>query len=99
MKHTKTFNDLEFKSHPIGTGTQAKIFFENGYGASIVGGTIGLRGDGVNTFEVAIIHGSMEKFKLVYDTPITDDVLNYQTKSEVTKILKQIEKLPFRSTN
>lgn len=94
---TVTFKDLEFNSHPVGFGgVQAKIIFANGFGASVVGGGMGLRGDGVTSFEVAVIRGTVDKFSLVYDTGITNDVLNYQSKAQVTKVLEKIQKLKKR---
>ena len=32
----KTFSDLEFKTHPMGSGIISRIKFDNGYGASVV---------------------------------------------------------------
>ncbi len=32
----KTFNDIDFKSHPVGDGLHGLIFFPNGYGVSVV---------------------------------------------------------------
>ena len=49
----KTFDDLEFKPHPNGLGgKQAVMEFDNGHRISVVGGGIGLYGDGVRTFEI-----------------------------------------------
>lgn len=65
------------------------VEFPNGYGASVVGGVPGLYGDGIHSFEVAVLkHG-----QICYDTPITNDVIGYQTEDEVTAILRQIEAL------
>jgi hypothetical protein len=37
MRDLKTFKDLKFRPHPAGaTGVQAKMFFPNGYGISVV---------------------------------------------------------------
>jgi hypothetical protein len=68
-----------------------RIKFENGYGASIVshqhsyGGHEGL-------FEVAVIDAKTEE--LVYDTPITSDVMGHLTFAEVAEILEKIKSLP-----
>jgi hypothetical protein len=88
----KTFKDLEFNSHPnlghIG-GVQARITFDNGYGASVVrseftyGGKEGL-------YELAVFG---KDGHISYDTPITNDVLGYLKEEEVTKILEQIQLL------
>ena len=43
----KKFKDLEFKPHPNGFGgKQAVMEFDNGHRISVVGGGIGLYGDG-----------------------------------------------------
>ena len=36
----KTFSDLVFKSHSVGTGTHARLDFTNGWGVSVVTGTM-----------------------------------------------------------
>jgi len=86
----KTFKDLEFKDHPNGMGgVQAKIQFDNGFGASVVktpfsyGGTRGL-------YELAIFGKDGD---ITYDTPITDDVLGYLSEVKVTETLAKIQAL------
>jgi hypothetical protein len=86
----KTFKDLEFKDHPNGMGgVQAKIQFDNGFGASIVktpfsyGGTRG-------QYELAVFGQDGD---ITYDTPITDDVLGYLSESAVTEALAKIQSL------
>jgi len=86
----KTFEDLEFKDHPNGMGgVQAKIQFENGFGASIVktpfsyGGSKGL-------YELAVFG---KDGSITYDTPITDDVLGYLSEAAVTQTLSKIQSL------
>lgn len=76
-------------------GTQRIYRFDNGYGASVVRfpGTYGYE-DGL--WELAVIRfvdDSMSKFYLVYDTPITDDVLGRLPEEEVERVLKEIEAL------
>ncbi len=85
-----TFEDLVFKPHALGEGVQALHQFPNDYGVSVVGGARGLYGDGVGTFEIAILHHDA----ITYRTPITSDVLAWQTKDEVTAVLAQVEALP-----
>jgi hypothetical protein len=85
----KTFKDLEFKEHPINDGVVSRIHFDNGYGASVVkhdysyGGKNGL-------YELAVLSSDGE---LTYDTPITNDVLGYLSKEDVTEILIKIQQL------
>ena len=82
------FKELEFEAHSIGCGEQAKVEFENGYSASILFGDK-FYSNGIDTYELAVLH----KGSITYDTPITDDVLGWLTKDEVTEALEQIEKL------
>ena len=84
----KAFKDLEFNPHPNGEGVQAKIEFDNGYGASVIctpfsyGGKSGL-------YEMAVFHDG----ELTYTTVLGDDVKGWLTEDEVTKLLKQIQEL------
>lgn len=102
-----TFDDLEFKPRfnvteysalesispamytDMKEATQASIYFSNGYGASILFGSM-FYSDGIDTYELAVLDPN----GLTYSTPITDDVLGYITKDEVTSALQQIEALP-----
>ena len=66
---------LNFKEHPHWSdGAQARIFFNNGYGASVVQGGHAYTSKGF-PYELAVLVGDKNRFKLTYDTPITDDVL------------------------
>ena len=86
----KTFKDLEFKEHPNHMGgVQARIQFDNGYGASVVktphtyGGDKGL-------YELAVLDSNGS---LTYATPITDDVIGYLRPEDVTEVLTKIQQL------
>jgi len=63
--------------------------FENGYGVSVVchthsyGGKTGL-------FEIAVLGKDGD---LTYDTPITNDVIGYLSREEVTGIMEQVQSL------
>jgi hypothetical protein len=86
-----TLEELKFSQHHVvHGGIQATVDFPNGYGASVVGGGRGLYGDGMTTYELAVIHGEV----LCYATPITGDVLGWQTQDEITALLQAIEALP-----
>jgi hypothetical protein len=82
------FCDLQFKTF-LG-GVQAKIHFDNGYGASVIrhGFSYGTES---GLYELAVLH---EDGTLCYDTPVTDDVLGYLTPDDVTRVLAQIQDLP-----
>ena len=67
-----------------------------GYGVSIVGGdnSTGLYGNGESTFELAVIKGNQDHWELCYTTPITDDVIGWNSKQEITELMKQVQELP-----
>ena len=83
------FADLEFKEHPGGFGGKlAEVKFDNGYGASVIIG--GMPYSGPNKpYELAVLKGDI----LCYDTHITDDILGYLAKDDVTRLLTEIEEL------
>lgn len=81
-----TFDDLEFEPHHSGRGYHAILELPNNYGVSVIYGHPGYYCN-EGTYEVAILY----KSDLCYSTPITNDVLSYQTKEDINKILKQLE--------
>jgi len=85
----KTFNDLEFKTHPMGSGIISRIKFDNGYGASVVKGPHTYGGN-EGLYELAVLDSNHE---LTYMTPVTNDVEGYLTEEAVTKLLEQIQNL------
>jgi len=86
----KTFKDLEFVPHPNHMGgVQARIQFDNGYGASVVCTPYTYGGD-KGLYELAVLGSDGH---LTYNTPITNDVLGYLKEEEVTNILEQIQLL------
>lgn len=84
----KTFDDLKFHPHAISGGRQAIIYFDNGYGVSVVCGKM-FYSNGSDTYEVAILHDG----GIAYDTGITDDVLGYLSPSEVTDVMRKVQEL------
>ena len=88
-----TFNDLKFKDLPSMDGIQAIVKFENNYGSSVVK-HMGSYGNKQGLSELAVIkYDESDNWDIVYDTPITDDVLGYLTEDNVTDYLTQIEQL------
>lgn len=88
------FEDLEFSSregHPM--GQQARAFFPNGYGASVIRGPLSYGGPS-GLYELAVLQGTASESELTYKTPITDDVLGYLSPAAVTEALAQIAALP-----
>jgi hypothetical protein len=87
------FSDLNFQPHPVWfDAVQAKHFFDNGYGISVIrsqssyGGSEGL-------YEAAVLKGDDEEYEVCYETPITSDVLGHQTEKNIESVLSQIKKL------
>jgi hypothetical protein len=91
----KTFKDLEFKEHVnamSGFDTQARLFFPNGFGVSVVTGPSAYS-SGTAKYELAVLDGTEEDGYLTYTTPITDDVLGYLTEEDVTIYMRQVQEL------
>ena len=83
------FEDLEFKTHGIGgDATQARVDFDNGYGASVITGSMFYTSES-HPYELAVFHGG----HLTYTSGITDDVLGRLDKDEVMEYLAKIEAL------
>jgi hypothetical protein len=85
----KTFEDIEFKDHPAASGVVGRMYFENGYGVSVAR-TIYSYGGRDGLYELAVLDKSGQ---LIYDTPVTSDVLGYLTPEEVTVYMKQVQSL------
>jgi hypothetical protein len=93
------FSDLNFQPHVNypDTGVQAKYFFDNGYGVSVVRFTTpfgsGSYGSEEGLYEFAVLKGTEENWNICYDTYITEDVLGHLTTEEVEVLLSQVENL------
>lgn len=83
-----TFKDLDFQPMQTELGIQARTYFGNGYGVSVIRSPFSYGGN-QELYELAILKDG----DLCYDTHITDDVLGYLTEEDVTKYLGQIQKL------
>lgn len=88
------FTELNFQPHPHykEDGIQAKHFFPNGYGVSVVRfpGSYGFQDD---LYEVAILKGTEDDWELTYDTPITEDVLGHRDEQDINNILEEVQAL------
>lgn len=68
-----------------------KIYkFGNGYGASVVCSSMSYGGE-KGLFEVAVLDLAGN---IVYDTPVTDDVVGFLDFAGVADVLQQIQNLP-----
>ncbi len=94
----------EIHNIPIGTvmnwdsnfngGKVLQVKFDNGFGISVVKHD-GSYGHEQGLWEIAVIkYDETGDFNLRYDTPITDDVLGYQSTSDVFKVARQVAALP-----
>jgi hypothetical protein len=72
----------------------ARYSFENGYGLSVIRSEYSYGGsDGL--FEAAVLYDD----HIVYDTPITSDVLGWQTQDDIVDLIALVEALPPRKAN
>ena len=86
----KQFKDLEFVKHPSHIeGVQARIQFDNGYGASVVKTPYTYGGDR-GLYELAVLDSEGH---LTYATSVTDDVICYLRPEDVTDVLAKIQQL------
>jgi hypothetical protein len=87
------FADLDFQQHPsMPSGVQAKQFFDNGYGVSVVQFP-GSYGYVEGLYEVAVIKGNEDDWELCYNTPVTDDVLGHRDERDVEIIMEEVAAL------
>lgn len=85
------FKKLKFQPHPSWVpATQAKITFDNGYGASVISGMNSYSSYSA-PYELGVLGPDGH---LTYDTPITNDVIGYLKETEVNDYLNQIAALP-----
>tara|TARA_B100001287_G_C22483903_1_gene435705 strand:- start:219 stop:482 length:264 start_codon:yes stop_codon:yes gene_type:complete len=85
----KQFKDLKFSMHRIFPvlSTHAELELDNGYGISVINGANAYCDN--ETYEVAI----KKDGKITYDTEFTNNVLEYQTPSDIDELLTNLEKL------
>ena len=91
------FSHLNFKQKMNG-GVQALMFFDNGYGVSVVQSRHSYGGD-QGKYELAVLEGQKDSWSLTYDTPITNDVLGYLSEHDVVEILNRVKNLDSSGIN
>ena len=67
----------------------AVLDFPNGYGVSVLFGS-GFYSNGIDTYELAVLKDG----KLYYDTAITNDVMGWLSKDEVSEVMEKVQNLP-----
>ena len=84
------FKDLYFTpTDNFLNGIKSLLHFENGYGVSVVKHQYSY-GYGKGLYEMAIMDKDND---IVYDTPITDDVLGYLTEDDVSNYMIKVQRL------
>ena len=86
------FKKLKFIDTSYSNKKQAKKFYKNGYGVSVIIGDISYGGS-QGLYELAVLKGDEDRWEICYSTPITDDVLGYLTEEDVSKYMKMVKKL------
>ena len=95
---TKGFKDLKFKEYDkFGTSYQAELQFNNGYGVSVIAGPGAYSSPReylpnpyfYDRYELAVFKDG----DLCYDTEITNDVLAYMSKDEITEAIQKVQQL------
>ena len=86
----KTFNDIVFKTNPMGAdfGITSRTEFDNGYEISVVKSPYTYGGD-KGLYELAVFKDG----EITYATPITDDVIGYLRPEDVTDVMAKIQQL------
>ena len=95
MMNNNYFNNKQYltSARSFMDGCALRFTFPNGYSGSVVR-HFGSYGGPQGLWEIAVMHGG----ELVYDTPITNDVLGWQTEEDVEQVLNKIRELPERAT-
>ena len=84
----------QLETRPLHNGEQFIFKFLNGYGASVINNSFSYSSKEA-PWEVAVIKFLDDgEWEIVYDTPVTDNVLGYLTDSQVAEALTQIKNLP-----
>lgn len=97
----KTFDDLKHEPHNSWEWTIAQMFFDNGYGVSVVRAWVKWFMTWTYwvedwLYELAVLEWTKRSWDLCYNTPITDDVIWYCTEEKITELMKQVQDLPFK---
>ena len=89
------FTDLKFAKFDCPgsvDAVQAKHFFPNGYGVSVVRHS-GSYGFLEGLYELAVLEGNEDDWELCYDTPVTSDVLGHLSEQDVEDVVLKVQSL------
>lgn len=73
-------------------GLQWVVFYPSGYGFSAVK-HMGSYGGSLDLWELAVIREDSTGWDIVYDSPITNDVLGFLSEDEVAAVAEEIRSL------
>lgn len=97
----KKFEDIEFGPHPHDpSGKAGKLFFDNGYGVSVVrfkmraGAGYGSYTENDDEWELAVLRGTADSWDIDTSTVITNDVLGNLSSDDVTNVMFTVQSLP-----
>lgn len=85
----KIFEELEFNPSPMNNGVVSRIYFDNGYGISVVKHDYSY-GNERGLYEAAVLKPNGE---IAYDTHITNDVVGWLRPEDVTDLMSLIQRL------
>ena len=89
----KKLQDVKMELNEETNIKQGKLFFENGYGISIIQGGFSYTSN-ENEYEIAILKGDENNWELNYETPIASDVIGYLDENQVNQYIEKVSKLP-----
>lgn len=74
------------------SGVFRRIFFDNGYGISIIKNEASY-GHEDGLWEIAVLKGTASKYEVCYDTGITSDVEGWLTEEDVQSYIDKVANL------
>lgn len=81
-----------FKFNFTRTGIQAREFYPNGFGVSVIQSP-GTYGSDEGKYELAVLKGNEESSEITYETDITNDVIGWLSLEEAREIADQVKNL------
>ena len=93
VKELEEFQKLDFDTHPNGMGLQAIYFYPNNFGVSVITGESSMYINAGQPYEIGILKTMKKEWTITYDTPITSDVLGYQTETNVNDVMIPVKNL------
>jgi len=98
LKRKKTFDDLRFTElHHVPFGIKAEMFFDNGFGCSVVKNQMSY-GGAHGYYEIAVLKGNQDKNEFYYSDEIFENagVEGWLDEKGISKAMKKIQKLKIK---